>query len=153
MANSDFLKNLQNAVEKGEFNSEAAKKITEITALADLKQDHNMEELNKRKENMDKFIEENGGYVAPVDKEVATAANTEYEIKMAELKERDSVMKNFTTLIEIEDMVKASIEDMFSFIDEMEKVFAEKLTADNKLYGDLYSKIEELNVKYKSLIN
>ena len=62
-------------------------------------------------------------------------------------------MKNFTTLIEIEDMVKASIEDMFSFIDEMEKVFAEKLTADNKLYGDLYSKIEELNVKYKSLIN
>lgn len=48
MGNSDFLKNLKNAVETGEFNLDAAKRINEINNLADTKTASESEEaLNK----------------------------------------------------------------------------------------------------------
>ncbi len=140
MANSDFLKNLKNAVETGEFNSDAAKKINEINNLADTKTASESEQaLNKRLESVGvKILSED-------DVEL----NSQYEQKMEEIKKQDAANKVLATLIEIEDMVKASIEDMLSHIIELEDKFSKEFETKNPIYGDLSQKIEQIKTKYK----
>lgn len=140
MANSDFLKNLKNAVETGEFNSDAAKKINEINNLADTKTASESEQaLNKRLESVGvKILSED-------DIEL----NSQYEQKMEEIKKQDAANKVLATLIEIEDMVKASIEDMLSHVIELEDKFSKEFETKNPIYGDLSQKIEQIKTKYK----
>jgi predicted SprT family Zn-dependent metalloprotease len=140
MANSDFLKNLKNAVETGEFNSDAAKKINEINNLADTKTASESEQaLNKRLESVGvKILSED-------DVEL----NSQYEQKMEEIKKQDAANKVLATLIEIEDMVKASIEDMLSHVIELEDEFSKEFETKNPIYGDLSQKIEQIKTKYK----
>jgi len=150
---SDFLENLKKAADEGEFNSEAAKKILEINELADakLKGKNVVEELEKIQESLEKRQGEE--LVAPVSEEKVLEANTEYEKKMAQLKKLDAVNAQLAILIEIEDMVKLSIEDMFGFTDELEAKFEKEFETEDPMFGDLSQKIEELKSKYKSIIN
>jgi hypothetical protein len=57
------------------------------------------------------------------------------------------------TLVEIEEMVKASIEDMSSFIDELESRFEKELDNEDPIFADLSQKIDEISSKYSSIIN
>lgn len=141
----NFLENLKKAVDDGDFNSEAAKKIVEINELADVVATGDVES------SLEKRLEEAG--VKTVSEEEAATLNFEYERKMVEIKKQDAVTKQLATLIEIEDMVIASVDDMFSFTKELENTFEKEFQEENPMFGELHQKIEQIKSKYKSIIN
>lgn len=149
---SEFLNNLKKAADEGEFNSDAAKKINDISELAGTKLGTGtVEELEKIKEGLEKRIDDSEeSKINIVSEEEALEFNTEYEIKMAAFKKQDMVNAQLATLIEIEDMVKASIGDMFGFVEELESKFEKEFESEEIMCGDLYQKIEELKLKYKN---
>lgn len=144
----NFLENLKRAVEEGDFNSEAAKKIVEIDKLADEKF---IESPDGNKyvntENLDKLVDEAG--VKNVTNEEAAVINSEYEKKMEDVKIQNAVTKQLATLIDIEEMVKASIDDMISFIEGLEHKFEKEFSEENPMFGELNQKIDEIRSKYK----
>lgn len=140
---SDFLDNLKNSLDKGEFNSEAAKKILEVDKKADNAKGLTEEDQKKLKELIAKEA---------VSPEEAAKHNTEYETKMKALKEIDGVNAQLANLIDIEDMVQASINDMMSFIKELETQFEKQIEEKNIIYNDLSLKIEEVKTKYVSIV-
>jgi hypothetical protein len=160
---SDFLKNLKDAVEKGEFNSEAANKITEINELAEKKRvEANPEKtgnihedavagVNKLEDSLKKRVDEAGHKT--VTEEEAKALNTEYEKKMEEFKKIDLANKQLVTLIEMEDMIIASIEDMVMYCEELENKIDKEFDKENPYFSEVYKKIEDLKSKYNSFIN
>ena len=150
---NDFLNNLKKAADNGEFNSDAAKKINEISELADVKLTGNTEtNIEKLKESLKKRVTDTNKINA-VTEEEALELNSEYEKKMEKIKKQDAVNTQLATLIEIEDMVKASILDMFSFTDELENKFEKEFKIKDSMFNDLYLKIKEIELKYKSIIN
>lgn len=141
---SNFIENLKKAVETGDFNSEAAKKINEIDKLADNK-------VNSAEQSLEKRLEDAG--TKTVIEEEAAALNSQYEKKMEELKKIDRINQQLATLVEIEDMVVASVDDMFTFIEELENKLEKEFKEENSIYGNLHQKIDEIKSKYKSIIN
>lgn len=137
---SDFLDGLKKAVDIGDFNSEAAKKITEVDKLANTM---TSEEAAKA---LDKKVEDSG--VKTVTAEEAAAANTEYELKMQALKEQDLVIHQVVTLKDIEETVMLTIGDMLGFIDTLETSFDKT----KPTHGDIFVEIERIKFKYDSLI-
>ena len=82
MGQEDFLKNLKDAVETGNFNSEAAKKINEIVELADGKIiEKTVEELE---DAVEQRVEDSGVKSIPEEEleDVKSVVMTEYEEKM-----------------------------------------------------------------------
>ena len=151
---SKFLEELKDAADNGKFNSDAAKKINEINDLANtklgkIKNDkgvNDLEEFNKLKEK----LELNSNNVA-VTEEKALELNSEYEKKMTAIKKQDKINSQLAILIEIEDMVKASINDMFSFLEELEIKYEKDFEDEEPMSGDLYLKIGEIKSKYNSI--
>ena len=153
---TSFLDNLKNAVDNGDFNSEAARKLIEIGNLADTKfipktNEQLLEKLNTVKE---KLVVDNA---VTVTEEEAAAINAEYEAYMEDVKKRDAVNVQLATLVEIEDMVKLSVVDMLTFIDELEEKFPDELgneepaipnSIPNPMFVELIKKIEEVKTKY-----
>jgi len=153
---TSFLDNLKNAVDNGDFNSEAARKLIEIGNLADTKfipktNEELTEKLNTVKE---KLVVDNA---VTVTEEEAAAINAEYEAYMEDVKKRDAVNVQLATLVEIEDMVKLSVVDMLTFIDELEEKFPDELgneepaipnSIPNPMFVELIKKIEEVKTKY-----
>jgi len=135
----NFLQNLKNAVESGDFNSDAAKKIIEIHNLAEEKK--NAEALVEKRLNDAGIVSVNEDEIAPL--------NSDFEKKMNDIKKQDAVNTQLATLIEIEDMVKASIIDMLGFAKELEEKFEKEFEAEDPMFGDLSLKIEELQNKYE----
>lgn len=138
-----FLENLKNDLEKGDFNSEAAKKINEIDKLADTK-DNAGDLLEKRLD---------AAGVKTVTEEEVTSVSSDYEKKMEEIKKQDVVNKQLATLIEVEDMVKASVEDMLLYLNELEENFGKQFEEEDPMFGELSQKIEQIRSKYNSIIN
>src|ERR1035437_8504121 len=150
-----FLDDLKNAVETGEFNSEAAKKIIEIDKLADTK-------TNPSSGVQD--ILEKAGVKPSVSEDEALKINSEYEMKMEEIKKQDTINAQLATLIECEDMVQLSIGDMMTFITELETKFEKDLAETKTKYTNefkeknlaiisLSQKIWEIKTKYNTIIN
>ncbi len=153
---TSFLDNLKNAVDNGDFNSEAARKLIEIGNLADTKfipktNEQLLEKLNTVKE---KLVGDNA---VTVTEEEAAAINAEYEAYMEDVKKRDAVNVQLATLVEIENMVKLSVVDMLTFIDELEEKFPDELgneepaipnSIPNPMFVELIKKIEEVKTKY-----
>lgn len=153
---SQFLENLKKAADTGEFNSEAAKKILEINELADAKIGKGTsEDLERLKESLEKRIGDigDGKKRRVLTEEEILDANSQYEKKMEQIKRFDMVNAQLATLIEIEDMVKASIIDMFSFTEELESKFEKEFEAEDPLFGELSQKITDITSKYSSIIN
>ena len=155
---SDFLKNLKDAVENEEFNSEAAQRINKINELADEKS------VGGAQEELDKRLEDAG--VKNVTAEEAVAISSQYEEKMAKIKERDAVNAQLATLIEIDDMVKLSIIDLFEFLEGLEEKFAKQFDdvdlekvrdeseppPENEEYFNLKAQIALILSRYDSLL-
>ena len=92
-----------------------------------------------------------------VTEEEAAAINAEYEAYMEDVKKRDAVNVQLATLVEIENMVKLSVVDMLTFIDELEEKFPDELgneepaipnSIPNPMFVELIKKIEEVKTKY-----
>ena len=160
---SSFLDNLKNAVDKGEFNSEAAKKIIEVSELTEIKsKGKTLEELQESVDKRLDVVLEHG--IKTVSEEEATVLNSDYEKKMEEIKKQDEENKRIadltnmvdaqlTTLVEIEDMVKLSIQDMLAFTGELEDKFVKEFEVEDPMFGELSQKIEQIKSKYNSIIN
>jgi len=149
---SNFLENLKKSVEEGNFNSEAAKKIIEIDKLADekfVKTNDGTKYVDTK--NLDELTKEVG--VKTVTEEEAAVLNSEYEMEMERVKKQDAVNQQLATLIEIEDIVKLSIDDMLAFVDELDDKFSKEFESEDPMFGDLAQKIEQINSKYNPIIN
>ena len=150
-----FLDNLKNDLDKGEFNSEAAKKINEIAELADLKIGKKTNVTsNIATPELDKLVSETG--VKTVSKEEADRLNSEYEKKMEELKQIDlnnqllaKVEKQIDTLKEIDETIKLCVEDLYEFIKETEEVFDK----NEPKFSELYKEINKLKNNYNKFLN
>lgn len=163
---SDFLEKLKNAADSGEFNSEAAKKILEINKLAESKIGNGTEaDIEKLKESLMKreASSENSEETKAVSEEEALELNSKYEGKMESLRKEEKknreiaehenmIYQQLSTLIEIEDMVKASIGDMFEFVDGLESRFDKEIEAKDLRFAELILKMEVLKSKYKPII-
>lgn len=134
-----FLENLKKDLETGEFNSEAAKRINEIAKLAEEKKDAEL--------LVEKRLNEAG--VKTVSEEDAVIVNSQYEEQLEKTKKQDVINRQLATLVEIQDMVKASIEDMLSFTQELEEKFSKEFESEDPMFGELYLKIEEIKNKYE----
>lgn len=150
---SEFLENLKNAADNGEFNSDAAKKILEISELADKKmQGKDPEaEVEKLKESLEQRQEEE--VVEAVSEEKAIEANSEYEKKMAQFKKQDMVNNQLAMLMEIEEMVVLTIRDMLNHVNEIETRFEKEIEGKDPMFDDLSQKIDLIKSTYKSIIN
>lgn len=141
---SKFLDDLKNAVEKGDFNSEAAKKINDIDKLAD--------EKKGSTPTLDKIYDDvNTGKIVvnkPTDEEVEVI-NAEYEKTMKEIKEKDLVLQQIKTLQEIDETIMLSVGDMRDFVQTLDESFDK----DNPLHKDLFAEMERIKNKYSSIIN
>ena len=144
---SPFLENLKNAVDKGEFNSEAAKKIKAVDELADKK----LEEVGSNEEQLSDNIYKRAkeGGVKTVTEEEAEVINAEYEIEMQKIKERDLVLQQIKTLQEIDETVMLSIQDMRDFVQTLEESFDK----ENPIHADIFTEIGNIKNKYSSIIN
>lgn len=148
---SSFLENLKNAADNGEFNSDAAKKILDIDKLADTKLGSGTsEDVERLQEKLEKNY---GEQVKPVSEEEAIEMNSQYEKKMEQLRMLDSVNSQLAMLIEMDDMVKASIGDVMSFVNGLETNFMPDMGESNPLLKDLTDKINEVKSNYKDFIN
>jgi hypothetical protein len=142
-----FLDDLKKGLETGNFNSEAAKKIKDIeVASLDIKPVDAEKSIENRLKNVN---------VSEVTEEEAALANAKYEETMLKYKKEDEenkeialVINQVDTLTEIEEMVRLSIDDMFSFVKTLEDNFKEKLYDDAK-YADLNKRIQDINVIYR----
>jgi len=152
---SKFLEELKKAADTGEFNSDAAKKINEIDELAEKKATGmSVDELT---ESLEKRIEANPAVA--VTEEEALELNSQYEKKMEEIKKQDAENKRIAlaetaktqlkTLIEIEDMVKLSIQDMMFHIESLEENFKEEFMSEISEFGELSQKMEAIQTKYR----
>ncbi len=141
-----FLDDLKKGLDTGDFNSEAAKKIKDIeVASLDIKPDDAEKSIEERLKNVN---------VKVVTEEEAALANAKYEETMFKYKKEDEenkeialVINQLDTLTEIEEMVRLSIDDMFSFVKTLEDNFKEKLYDDAK-YIELKQKVEDIKLKY-----
>ena len=150
MSNSKFLDDLTNAVNSGEFNSEAAKKILEVNRLADekMKDLTRIDEETVQSKSVDKRLEDAG--IRKVSKEKADEINALGIKKMAELEKKQFNDDRMLVLIDIENMVKLSIEDMMGFINETEGFLEEKFDNEDPTFNDLKAKIAEIKTKYST---
>lgn len=139
---SNFLDNLKKAVDNGEFNSDAAKKIDEIGKLAEV--------LSANGVNVKKAVEErleNSGIRLVTDEDNAILER-EFDKKLSAMNKEELLDKQLAMLIDIEDTVLLSIGDMLSHIQDLKENFGDKLENTK-----LNKKIEEIELKYKSFIN
>jgi hypothetical protein len=147
-----YLENLKKAVDTGDFNSEAAKKIIQIDKNADNAKGLSLTEEEKAelaKKRLDGTLKEN----TVVTEEEVLKLNSEYEKKMAEIKKQDTVNLQLATLTDIEDMVTASVNDMVSFIKELEDKFKKEFDENDPIFEKLKTKTLEIKLKYVSFIN
>jgi hypothetical protein len=150
-----FLDDLKNAVDTGKLNSDAAKKILEISDLADTKlTTSNRDDLEKIKTNLEQRLvdgsEPNDG--RKITEEEVVEMNSIYDEKMEHIRMTNIANNQLATLIDIEDMILASIGDMFTFLTEIKSKFDEELN-NYPEFSDLNQKINKIEETYSSIIN
>jgi hypothetical protein len=147
-----YLESLKKAVETGDFNSEAAKKIIQIDKNADNAKGLSLTEEEKAelaKRRLDGTLKEN----TVVTEEEVLKLNSEYEKEMVKIKKQDTVNLQLATLTDIEDMVTASVNDMVSFIKELEDKFKKEFDENDPIFEKLKTKTLEIKLKFISFIN
>lgn len=144
MGQEDFLKNLQNAVETGNFNSEAAKKINEIAELAEGKIiEKTVEELQ---DAVEKRVEDSEVKSIPAEEleEVKTVTMTEYEKKMKAFKDQDKVNSEIAVLKNFDYYLLNQLTELGNTI----AMLGKKYEGQNKKWTDLFNLMDELSKKY-----
>lgn len=140
---SSFLDNLKNAVEKGEFNSDAAKKINEIHEMAE-----NKTNFDEVKENYKKRVEEDKEKIEPLSDSERKETESEYQEKMSYYKKVDGINNEIARLDYLDNKVIESVTDIIDRVEYLEKELGDSLKSD-EMYGDLLNKINEIREKYK----
>lgn len=140
---SDFLDSLKKAVETGEFNSEPAKKINQIVELAASKTNY---EANVK--SVEALMAEDSAKITPLTEEEIKNIEVENAKKMVEIKKQNIALSELKLLIEIEEMVKDSIQDMIQYEKDCQDKYGNEFNEENPIYRDLYLKCKEIGLKY-----
>lgn len=141
MTDKKFLDELKKAVDEGNFNSEAAKKINKIDDLANKKQNKssNKDLMDSINEKIDK-----SGTKTVNDDEISEI-NSNYQKIMEQRSKEEKIFAIIATLDNIDNEIQNKIKDLHKLIVEQKDKFNE----NDKGYDKLQNKIEELNNKYK----
>lgn len=140
----NFINDLKKAVESGEFNSDAAKKINTINEYA--------EKLSGTID-CEKAVEkrlDNAGIRTVTDKDNAIL-ETDFDNQLKILRREELKTKELVMLMDIENAVELTIGDMLSHIQGLKKAFADEFT-ENSENSDLVKKVNEIELKYSSFI-
>ena len=140
---SDILKNLQDALETGDFNSDAAKKIKEIDERADdfatMKTTEQMEDSL-----IGKAVEEGGIKTGEdVDKEKVAELNSEYEKKMEERAKEEVIYAIIAGLMNLDEELEEKLYGLGVYIRNLREEYM-----GNPLNDALFKKLDELEEKY-----
>jgi len=144
---SSFLDNLKNAVETGEFNSEAAKKINEIDKLAD--------EKKGSTPTLDKIYDDiDSGKIklAKASEEDVEILNSEYEDKMKRIERTDEANVCLADLINREERIISEIQEMIELANAAKEDFAVEFEAKDPAFMDLLAKINHVNMEFNNSI-
>jgi uncharacterized FAD-dependent dehydrogenase len=140
MAGKNFLEELKKAVDDGNFNSNAAKKINDIDKLADKhSKSKSTDDINQ---SINDRVKDSG--VKTVDKDKIADLNTEYEEKMRERSEQEKVLAVIATLDNIDHNIEKEFSDLISLIEQQKN----KYDLNDQKYSELLEKINELTNKY-----
>ena len=146
---SDFLDKLKSAVDNGEFNSEVAKKINDIDELVNVKiVNDDLKLIDKLDDVTERSASED---VVKLSVEEITEANTEYERKMSHFKKIDFINGSYANLVNIDNVINQSIEDIINYIGDIESQFENEISEDDPMITQLVTEIERIKLKYKSI--
>jgi len=134
---SKFLDGLKTALDKGEFNSEAAAHLTEIHRAA--------ENVNAREAgaNQAKNIEANPA--KPVSENEAKEKNEMYENKISKLKELDGINRALVVLINLE----ADVEEAKTILEDEISSLTGEFIKDKPQYDELKEKVASIKKHFK----
>lgn len=140
MGKNDFLKNLKDSLDNGEFNSDVAKKFNEIEAKANeiLKSKTSEEIGNSINEKID------SKNIKRVSEEQMEELNSQYEQQMKERAKEERIFAIIATLNNIENEIDNNLMDMKKLINDSDHEYNQE---DEKCV-DLFKKIKELQNKY-----
>ena len=133
MANN-FLEELKKAVEEGNFNSEAAKKINDIDKLAESM----LASGSLKGKDLNNNIDPNAKFE---ETEEAIA-------KLKELKVQDEINGEIANISNMEDDLLLH----FDYIKESLESIEGKYDRENPLYNDLFVKIDELKNIFEKIV-
>ena len=143
---SDFLNGLNDALKSGEFNSDAAKNINEISELAEKKTD-NLDEI-ERKINSIKG--------KSVTKEVAEQKNSEFEHALRRQKEQDAILSKISLVYDLEEQANIMLLEISELVTERNNHIADLLKYIESLTelldmggSDFKDSIDEIKKKYE----
>ena len=140
---SNFLENLKNAVDKGEFNSEAAKKINDIDKLAD-------EKVGNAEQLIQKRLDEVG--IKTATEEDVEILNSEYEDKMKRIERTDEANVCLADLISREERIISEIQEMIELANNAKEDYAVEFEAKDPAFMDLLAKVNHINMEFNNLI-
>ena len=144
MGQEDFLNNLKNAVETGNFNSEAAKKINEI--VKHVETEIEKKSVTELEEALDKRLEESGVKTISEEElgEIKTVDMTEYEEKMKAFKEQDKVNSEIALLHNFNNDLMNRLTELGNTI----ALLGKKYEGQTKKWTDLFNLMDSLTEKY-----
>lgn len=146
---NDFLSGLKDALDNGEFNSDAAKNINEISELTEKKI-----ETMSINELIQKLDKDKG---APVSREFAEQKNVEFEEAMKKQKEQDAVLAKISRVYDLEEQANIMLLEISELVAERNKHIADLLKYIDSLTelletggSDFKDSIDEIKKKYDS---
>lgn len=138
--NDEFLNKLKDSLEKGEFNSDAAKKINEISKKADqISENASSDEIAER---INDKIKESGEKEKPQEDEIPEI-NSEYEKEMERFKLESERGVRIAEILNIDNNITNEI------ISLMNKI--QMLRNDFEDLGEMKPQIDEVENKYKTI--
>mgnify|MGYP006290691971 CR=1 FL=1 len=141
MSDNNFLEDLKKAVEDGNFNSDAAKRINDIDKAAnDVNKNKSKDEIKK---SIDEKVENSGAKT--VDEDNVAELNSKYEEKMQQRAKEETIYATIATLDNLDNEIEKARNDLFLFIQQQRN----KYDPDDSDCAELYEKINELTNKYK----
>lgn len=138
MGKSDFLENLRNSVETGNFNSEAADRIKKISQLAENKSSLGTEKIMN---NINNRLDDNKRVLD--DEDNIEELNQEYENNIFKIEKIDEANKKYAEILNIENNFIIFAEQLKNKMDE----FIESYYDDEDV-KDIYLIIDNLKKKY-----
>jgi len=145
MAKSEFINNLKRAVEEGDFNSDAAKKINEIDKEA------NNIKKNKSKDDIEKSINNRikDSNAKTVDKDKIAELNSKYENEMQNRAKEEKIYATIATLDNLEYAIDKAFDELKSFIIQQKTKYDSNDESCKELYEKMDKLINKYNFKFK----
>jgi len=141
---TDFLKNLKDAVDNGEFNSEAANKINEIHATADgFSKTNTVEELTDKVNRRTDVSAVDG----VVDVENIPEINSNYDERMKDIIKRDKHLAMLSDIVDLHHKIEADVDRIGELISTAkEQIDDIELTV---IVNDFAGTYNNINLKQK----